>query len=215
MKRHQWSHKSEEEKQEWINQGKPNPVGPEERNKELLKSRQPHECTVCGKRFLFPVYLRKHQETHKDKSERESFVCEECGQICTTRAGLRFHTRGKHTPHLNLGRWKPCPIWPDAKFLSRTHLDTHMMRHHGVEKKFICDKCGRRFPSTGSLKEHMQVHLVKEGERPFQCENCGVSYKHGRNLRRHVQASHPDKYVQKYKASNETRDSDVQANVSL
>lgn len=53
---------------------------------------KPHECTICGKGFIYINYLRKHMFCHQGKR----FKCERCGKGFTRDRYLKKHIKRDH-----------------------------------------------------------------------------------------------------------------------
>ena len=63
------------------------------------------------------------------------------------------------------------------------------MKIHKNEKKFICDKCYKKFTTTTNLKQHAQIHAESKEERKmYTCEyeGCDKKYLYMCNLKKHA-----------------------------
>ncbi|TKS79772.1 Zinc finger protein [Collichthys lucidus] len=52
---------------------------------------------------------------------------------------------------------------------------------------YLCDTCGKGWPSAAQLKLHMVQHTE---DRPFKCEDCDACYKRGSHLNAHRRVKH-------------------------
>ena len=93
---------------------------------------------------------------------------------------LTGHRGGrKGQPRVLLG--KGLPDNTKTTFLKRTHKG---------EKPYGCDQCKKRFPSKGTLANHMRTHT---GEKPFKCDQCMKSYQQKSYLKIHMRTHSGEK----------------------
>lgn len=110
-------------------------------------------------------------------------------------------------------RCDACP----KKFIRRIYLTNHKLRMHKLDKKYLCQCCGRRFLGAASLsvhereahgptprpfactqcdktfakKEKLVFHLRwHSGERPFVCTVCGLGFVSTSKLNEHITRRH-------------------------
>ena len=120
-------------------------------------------CDTCGK-FLPNVHrLKKHNDAH-----HRQIKCKICNQVFAGTIGLASHRDKLHSQQL------PCPHC--HKLLpSKVKLEYHMISHKTPEeKKYICEKCGKRFGWSHHLAKHeMNVHVRS---RPYKCSVQGCNW---------------------------------------
>ena len=113
------------------------------------------QCDKCDFTTPFPKYLRLHMEKMHNKDKVEKFECVECNnKEFHTKKGLSSHKLDVHTV-------KECKLCEKTIKGSR-NLQTHIKRFHYAEenKKFYCDRCGKRFFDRTHLGHHMDsIHL--------------------------------------------------------
>ncbi|XP_042857159.1 zinc finger protein 271-like [Penaeus japonicus] len=108
------------------------------------KKRKCIVCEVCGKKYLYKIFLTKHMRVHtKDKLYSSNLV-----------AHMRVHTKEK--PY-------SCEICEKA--FSHKHSLVLHMRVHTNEKPYSCEVCERAFSREHSLVLHMRIHTK---EKPYR-----------------------------------------------
>lgn len=123
----------------------------------------PFKCDICGKTFLQKNTLRAHQAFIHRGIKHE---CPECKKLYSTAAYLEQH-RKSHDP-TNKKTLFSCEKCPN-QFTSKANWERHMRKHEGNEIMHLCDICGLKVSSVGSLRHHKRTHT---GEKPFKCDTC-------------------------------------------
>ncbi|KAK8401784.1 hypothetical protein O3P69_001113 [Scylla paramamosain] len=81
--------------------------------------RRPHQCSVCGKRFLNTSHLRDHLRLHTGE---RPFSCRNCGRSFVQRQHLRQHERAAKCT-------TPVCLTCNQRFANREALTLHMRLH--------------------------------------------------------------------------------------
>ncbi|XP_065095240.1 Krueppel-like factor 3 isoform X2 [Ochlerotatus camptorhynchus] len=68
-------------------------------------------------------------------------------------------------------------------FARQCGLTQHQKWIH-AERKFPCERCGKKFPSKEDLAKHIKRHDMKD--KPFKCPVCPKQFCHKNDLRRHM-----------------------------
>ncbi|CAK1542359.1 unnamed protein product [Leptosia nina] len=165
------------------------PVGTDNSEKEPF-------CSLCEIKFASSEAYNRHTLTsikHKQTTDNK-IGCLDCGEAFSTAEEMRSHTRLMHKkkkwPHLL--KKKDNRTWPIACMHcseeipdARTYW-AHFRRYHPdkeypVEKKHMCDICGKSYRSNAFLNYHKLTHLE---QRCFKCE-CGKAFFNNGNLQMH------------------------------
>ena len=106
-----------------------------------------YKCKDCSKHFEFQKNLDLHNKKHH--SQHDGAICSYCGKFYKQISALNEHIRIKHEKSAKMMTCKIC----DKQFRRAGHLQSHMNIHYGITP-YSCQKCGRVYRSTDSLKRH-------------------------------------------------------------
>nr|XP_020008549.1 zinc finger protein 232 isoform X1 [Castor canadensis] len=141
-------------------------------HKKTPTEKKDHECSECGKAFIYNSHLVIHQRIH---SGEKPFKCSDCGKTFNQSSNLIQHQR------IHTGE-KPYECNECGKaFRWGAHLVQHRRIHSG-EKPYECNECGKAFSQSSYLSQHLRIH---SGEKPFICKDCGKAYRWSSELIRH------------------------------
>ena len=59
----------------------------------------------------------------------------------------------------------------DKTFTDNRYLDMHVKSFH-EGKRLECEKCGKSYTNSNSLRRHLDWHKVKENGLKFICKQC-------------------------------------------
>lgn len=81
--------------------------------------------------------------------------------------------------------YEKCPRVYSSKYNLRRHVNSTHLRI----RSFACEKCGKKFTSKQSLKEHFYIHT---GEKPFTCyeDGCNKDFRQASQLNVHRRKVH-------------------------
>ncbi|XP_058902752.1 zinc finger protein 232 isoform X1 [Kogia breviceps] len=140
--------------------------------KTASTGKKDHECSECGKAFIYNSHLIIHQRIH---SGEKPYKCSDCGKTFNQSSNLIQHQR------IHTGE-KPYECHVCGKsFRWSAHLVQHQRVHSG-EKPYECNECGKAFSQSSYLSQHLRIH---SGEKPFLCKECGKAYRWSSELIRH------------------------------
>ena len=141
-----------------------------------------------------PILPKEAMKEGDEERKDTAAVCETCGVECPSQRALYRHKYNNHAPR----RCRFCPAdAPDSEavLIGELALVSHMRRLHpeytGHDKTpAVCDNCGRRFSSTGSLRRHVLMAHTDEREKPHRCDSCPRGFPNPSALRAHVIMAH-------------------------
>nr|XP_040049537.1 zinc finger protein 335-like isoform X1 [Gasterosteus aculeatus aculeatus]XP_040049538.1 zinc finger protein 335-like isoform X1 [Gasterosteus aculeatus aculeatus] len=154
--------------------------------KSLKPLLRPHNCWICGSRFLTQEDLHFHVDSHEG-NEPELFKCLQCNYRCKRWSSLKEHM-------FNHEGTKPFKC-DECDYTSVYKKD--VIRHTAVHKKdkkrktelvpkvseFLCPVCRRVYPMQKRLTQHMKTH---SSEKPHMCDKCGKSFKKRYTFKMHL-----------------------------
>lgn len=124
--------------------------------KSLKPLLRPHNCWICGSRFLTQEDLRFHVDSHEG-SDPELFKCLQCNYRCKRWSSLKVPVaEAPSQTHPADGRTHACP---DCPLLSvcLSVLQEHMFNHEG-KKPFKCEQCDYSSVYKKDVLRHSAVH---------------------------------------------------------
>lgn len=154
--------------------------------KSLKPLLRPHNCWICGSRFLSQEDLRFHVESHEG-NDPERFKCLQCNYRCKRWSSLKEHMFN----HEGIKPFK-CEEC-DYSSVYRKDVIRHSAIHNKDKKsktelvpkvsQFPCPVCHRVYPMQKRLTQHMKTHSA---EKPHMCDKCGKSFKKRYTFKMHL-----------------------------
>ncbi|VEN59816.1 unnamed protein product [Callosobruchus maculatus] len=173
-----------------------------------------YTCHTCGKGFNDPAIFKEHNNEHLGI---KPFICVVCNKDFVYSRYLLIHQTKYHTVHIEGTLHKTqCSICLKV-FSKISTLLKHITTKHGeskeekIEKRHLCDMCGKGFGTSDKLKIHYRIHTgdkpfmcrycekrfskkdylvmherVHTGEKPYPCEYCGKCFNQAASLRIHT-----------------------------
>lgn len=116
---------------------------------------RPYKCPDCGMAFKQSTQLNVHRRCH---SGVRPYTCKICERPFSHSNALMLHIR-RHTGE------KPftcamCPI----SFSQLPHMKTHMLKIHGKDSAYKCQKCKHFFKLKAQLEDHSKICTVGDKE---------------------------------------------------
>ena len=112
---------------------------------------KPFACDVdgCDKKFALRLNMIAHKRTVHKKVPGK-YQCEQCGHACATPDKLSIHRR-THTGE----RPFACTECV-AKFIQKSHLQSHYRAVHTLDRPFACAHCEKTFATNTYCRRHMR-----------------------------------------------------------
>lgn len=133
-----------------------------------------HFCKMCGICFSSLSNLNTHnRDVHRNGKK---YKCKHCNQIFNYRPHLKSHINGNDTSE--------CSHFLQA-FYDSSNAKQHTMNPvQGIEAKYVCKICSKKFNRNDNLMMHMVTHTQ---QYPHQCKHCGIGFIRKYRLRQHME----------------------------
>ncbi|XP_062611332.1 uncharacterized protein LOC134273174 isoform X2 [Saccostrea cucullata] len=156
-------------------------------------------CPIMDCRILFRNfnYFKAHMSTmHKDEFP---FKCEVCNKEFEQTSALNSHRNShyKSTHHiqadvLNSDKPMTCHVCKE-RFRNNRELRAHKESKHEVNRRYMCDICGKKYKRKENLKDHIfMVHKRDPAKDFVSCPTCGKALANQRSLKFHLRFAHSD-----------------------
>lgn len=154
--------------------------------KSLKPLLRPHNCWICGSRFLSQEDLRFHVDSHVG-NDPERFKCLQCSYHCKRWSSLKEHMFN----HQGNKPYK-CDVC-DYSSVYKKDVTRHSAVHNKDKRRKTevipkrsespCPICHRIFPMQKRLTQHLKTH---SSEKPHMCDKCGKSFKKRYTFKMHL-----------------------------
>ncbi|KAI5643516.1 hypothetical protein NE865_04500 [Phthorimaea operculella] len=149
----------------------------------------------------------------EEENRQQLYTCFDCNGVFNNLEIFTLHRR-----KFNNGR---CRKAKKSKYQcdhckTQFTFETSLLKHNCLEKKHLCDMCGKNFSSKRSVLSHLAQHTAEKrvyscglcdktftqssylhshmrlhsNERPFKCDFCPLPFKSKSDLKVHVNAKH-------------------------
>lgn len=129
--------------------------------REVRKQYYPHQCHLCGHRYLTAMSLARHEVYH---SRENPYRCKTCLKTFSSKTHLT-----KHLNTRNMERKYECASCK-VKFIAYKSLRKHE-KVFNSNRPFKCAVCGHVYNSKARLTMHMKVHYTEQ-RYIYGDENC-------------------------------------------
>ncbi|XP_063631282.1 zinc finger protein ZFP2-like [Cydia splendana] len=145
------------------------------------------QCAHCDKQFLKKTSRSTHMRITHPLENANIGTCELCGEIFTSRQGLKMHKTRSHRESLDRSLFcRKCRL----QFESKEALLRHKEQQPGKRchnKKSACQQCGALFKTEEGLIQHKhEIH----GVELFTCDACNKSFLSKMSLSVHIDRLH-------------------------
>lgn len=147
------------------------------RHFQAHKSECRFHCDKCGMSFKEKKTLHRHLEAH----DNITYQCDSCNYRTKIKSSLIEHLR------IHEGGGYQCHVC--SKIFARpANLAAHMQIHNVNRPAAICELCGARLASVGTLRHHMRY--VHGDPQRWPCTMCNYVGKSKSNLTGHMDRVH-------------------------
>uniref|UniRef100_A0A6P7F0G0 Zinc finger protein 567-like n=1 Tax=Diabrotica virgifera virgifera TaxID=50390 RepID=A0A6P7F0G0_DIAVI len=139
-------------------------------------------CSECDRHFFSKSWLEDHKIFHKSQEKYTPNRCSVCFLEFGTNRQLLVHMQTHDTKSLVLFKKHKCATC-NLTLPFKKNLEQHMENVHSSEQKsYLCNDCGRSFPTVARLTQHMKIH--KEGQ--YECPFCKKIFKQKQTMTIHI-----------------------------
>lgn len=78
------------------------------------------------------------------------------------------------------------------EFRLKKELNAHIHEKHPGLRKFVCEECGKTFPTANQLNSHKVSHV---NEPQHKCPQCSKAFKNRRRMLVHLEVHSTEKYI--------------------
>ena len=125
-------------------------------------------CKKCKKMISASNVQDLQHHVCPAKFKNVECTVKNCDKKFFTQLTLRYHLKHYHRIGVKEVAKKSKPVIENA---------------NGVNKKFSCDNCGKKYKTKSYLEEHKRS--AHTGERPFSCDNCSKGFTRILDLKKH------------------------------
>ena len=133
------------------------------------------------------------QEGVEESSNDGKIKCQFCSKTFCSKKSMNRHVRNIHkekTGQLEIMQTNhECDLCGKS-FTQAWSLKAHKITVHEKQRNYKCNTCEKYFLSKANLKNHMDSHITKSGEKNHACESCGKAFSLLKYLKKHTYEYH-------------------------
>ena len=145
------------------------------------------KCAICVTVISSRANLTTHMVLKHAEGEKSNYNCSSCDKGFIRLCDLNNHKQGHKGSLRNLNKQFKCKIC-SRSFVSIKNFERHQEIHK--EKPFVCQSCGFRTYSNGSLKSHAKIHMQ---DFSYACSICDKKFRHRNSQVVHIRGHTGDK----------------------
>ncbi|XP_048002578.1 zinc finger protein ZFP2-like [Leguminivora glycinivorella] len=145
------------------------------------------QCAHCDKQFLKKTSRSTHMRIAHPLENASIGTCELCGEIFTSRQGLKMHKTRSHRESLDRSLFcRKCRLQFETTEALRRHKDQQPGKRC-YNNKSACQQCGALFKTEEGLIQHKRE---THGVELFTCDACNKSFLSKMSLSVHIDRLH-------------------------
>lgn len=133
---------------------------------------RPYKCNECIKEYMTSKHLARHR-----RASHMQQICHDCKEPYLNYVDHMLKIHG-----IDLPKNFECDIC-QKKFLTKSHVQSHMRIHRAKTRIYTCQLCPKSFYFSTDLRKHMKTHSQN---RTIICEICGDTFKSQDTLKNHM-----------------------------
>ncbi|XP_059051455.1 zinc finger protein ZFP2-like [Achroia grisella] len=150
---------------------------------------QRYKCCECGLTRISRLSIQDHYTAFHCNGYYQ-YNCPHCSKVFKRQVSLRKHVVYSHT-----NKQRVSCAYCHKTYANKEVLKGHMIMRHAkevaggeVNKKYICQECGKAFKAPSHLKNHSIKHSHR---RDYYCVECDKSFKSNSSLKQHLKTAAP------------------------